>query len=165
MIIDVHAVLTYALQREREGQSFFEDNAGRMSHAAAAGIFRRLADEERKHIEFVEAQLAALGSTGKADFEAIGRMAGSGFFTGRAQSESLDQTVMESMVPDLPILRMAYLIERDLSEFYEMVASKTEGEIGRALSMLAGWERAHEQLFKDLHDTLFEEYAQMPWGG
>ena len=165
MGMDVHAVFTYALQREHEGRSFFEDNAGRMSHAAAASIFRRLADEERKHIEFVEAQLAALGSTGKADCQDVGRMAERGFFTSRALSERLDQTVMQSMVPDLPILRTAYLIERDMSEFYETVASKTEDETKRALCMLARWERVHEQLFKDLHDGLFEEYTHMPWGG
>jgi hypothetical protein len=31
--------------------------------------------------------------------------------------------------------------------------------------MLAQWERGHEQLFKDLHDKLLEEYMNMPWGG
>jgi hypothetical protein len=31
--------------------------------------------------------------------------------------------------------------------------------------MLAAWERGHERFFKQLHDTAFEEYAQMPWGG
>ena len=77
----------------------------------------------------------------------------------------LDQTVIESMVPDLPILRMAYLIERDFSEFYEMAASKTEGDAQKALTMLATWERSHERLFKKLHDEIFEEYASMPWGG
>jgi hypothetical protein len=33
-----------------------------------------------------------------------------------------------AMVPDLPVLRMAYLIERDFAEFYEMATGKTEGE-------------------------------------
>jgi len=31
--------------------------------------------------------------------------------------------------------------------------------------MLARWERDHEQLFKDIHDRLLEEYMNMPWGG
>jgi len=29
-----------------------------------------------------------------------------------AESEALDQTVIEAMVPDLPVLRTAYLIEK-----------------------------------------------------
>jgi hypothetical protein len=31
--------------------------------------------------------------------------------------------------------------------------------------MLARWEREHERFFKQLHDTAFEAYAEMPWGG
>ncbi|MGD9145644.1 MAG: ferritin family protein, partial [Anaerolineae bacterium] len=80
-------------------------------------------------------------------------------------SEMLDQTVLEAMVPDLPVLRMAYLIERDFAEFYEMAAAKSEGEAKVVLRMLAEWERGHERLFKHLHDTAFEDYAEMPWGG
>ncbi len=77
----------------------------------------------------------------------------------------LDQTVIESMVPDLTVLRMAYLIERDFAEFYEMAAGNVEGEAQEILQMLAAWERGHEELFKKMHDKAFEEYAGMPWGG
>ena len=77
----------------------------------------------------------------------------------------LDQTVIEAMVPDMAVLRTAYLIERDFAEFYEMAAKKATGEAQRVLTMLAAWERGHERLFKELHDKAFEEYAQMPWGG
>jgi len=163
--MDVRKVYEYALQREREGKNFFESNAGRMSHAAAEGIFRRLADEEQEHITFIQSLIAALDSGGKVNEEIAAELDKGGFFLQRAKSEMLDQTVMESMVPDLPILRMAYLIERDFSEFYEMAASKTEGDAKEALTMLAKWERGHEQLFKELHDQIFEEYAAMPWGG
>jgi rubrerythrin len=77
----------------------------------------------------------------------------------------LDQTTIESMVPDLTVLRMAYLIERDFAEFYETAAQKVEGEASKALTILARWERGHEKLFKDIHDRLLEEYMNMPWGG
>jgi hypothetical protein len=40
-----------------------------------------------------------------------------------------------------------------------------EGKAKRSLEMLALWEKGHENLFKNLHDRAFEEYAQMPWGG
>ena len=163
--MDVRKIYEYALQREHAGKDFFEANAARMSHAAAAGIFRRLAGEEQKHIEFIESLIEALDSGGKADESVALRLDQGGFFTQRADSEMLDQTVIESMVPDLAILRMAYLIERDFGEFYEMAASKAEGDAKKALTMLAKWERGHERLFKELHDKTFEEYASMPWGG
>jgi rubrerythrin len=61
---------------------------------------------------------------------------------------------------------MAYLIERDFAEFYEMAAERVEATSARqALEMLARWERGHEELFKRMHDKAFQEYAGMPWGG
>ena len=163
--MNVRKIYEYALQREHAGKDFFESNAERMSHAAAAGIFRKLAAEEQKHIEFIERQIEALGSGRKVDIDVAAELQKANFFINRAQSEMLDQTVMESMVPDLAILRMAYLIEHDFSEFYEMAASKAEGDARETLTMLAKWERGHERLFKELHDRVFEEYAEMPWGG
>ena len=163
--MDVRKIYEYALQREHAGKDFFESNAARMSHAAAEGIFRKLAGEEQKHIEFIESLIKALDSGHKADETVAVRLDKGGFFTQRADSEMLDQTVIESMVPDLAILRMAYPIERDFGEFYEMAASKAEDDAKQALTMLAKWERGHERLFKELHDKIFEEYAAMPWGG
>jgi len=39
--VNVRRTYEYALQREREGRDFYQRNAERMSHAAAAGIFRK----------------------------------------------------------------------------------------------------------------------------
>jgi rubrerythrin len=162
--MNVKRVYEYALQRERDGRDFFLRNAERMSHAAAVGIFQRLADEEQKHIQFIEAMLASLNADeGSAGLGA--ELIHEDRFSSRAESEMLDQTVIESMIPDVTILRMAYLIERDFAEFYETAAQKVEGEASKALTMLARWERGHEQLFKDIHDKLLEEYMNMPWGG
>ena len=163
--MDIRKIYEYALQREHEGKRFFIQNADRLSHAAAAGAFRQLAAEEQKHIEFIQAQIDALDK-GEAPDTTIGvELQEEGFFSQRAESELLDQTMLEAMVPDLPVLRTAYLIERDFAEFYEMAAGKSEGEAQKVLEMLAHWERGHERLFKHLHDRAFEEYAQMPWGG
>ncbi len=162
--MNVQRIYEYALQREHEGKRFFESNAQRMAHAAAAGIFQRLAEEEQKHIEFIEKALQKV-ETGEAGPQPAVELEPGERFAQRAESEMLDQTVIESMIPDVAVLRMAYLIERDFAEFYEMAASKATGEAQAALESLAHWERVHEQLFKDLHDRVFEEYAGMPWGG
>lgn len=162
--MNVQRIYEYALQREREGKSFFQTNAERMSHAAAAGIFHRLADEEQKHIDFIESMIKSTAS-GKSVLESGIDLEAGDRFSKRAESEMLDQTVIESMIPDVAILRMAYLIERDFAEFYEMAAQKVEGEAKTALTALARWERGHERLFQDIHDRVFQEYAEMPWGG
>ena len=163
--MDIRKVYEYALQREYEGKRFFSENADRLSHAAAAGAFLQLAAEEQKHIDFIQAQIDAL-DRGEPLSASVGlELEKDGFFSQRAETEMLDQTMMEAMVPDLPVLRTAYLIERDFADFYEMAAEKSEGEAREVLALLARWERGHERLFKRLHDTAFEEYADMPWGG
>jgi rubrerythrin len=162
--MNLRRIYEYALQREHEGRNFFQSNSERMSHAAAAGIFRRLADEEKKHIEFIERLLQSLDG-GEPETGPTEQLVEADRFARRAESEMLDQTVIESMIPDVAVLRMAYLIERDFAEFYEMSAAKVEGDAQKALTALARWERGHERLFKDLHDRVFEEYAEMPWGG
>ena len=163
--MDIRKIYEYALQREHEGKRFFEENAGRLSHAAAVGAFKQLAIEEQRHIEFIQSQLDALAK-GETPNIAMGlQLQQAGFFSQRAQTEAIDQTVAEAMVPDLPVLRMAYLIERDFAEFYAMAAAKVQGEARQVLDMLATWEHGHEKLFKYLHDKAFEQYAEMPWGG
>jgi rubrerythrin len=158
-------IYEYALQREREGKRFYEENAGRLGHAAAVEAFRTLAAQEEMHIHYVQMQIDALAE-GKMPSAEVGvELEQSGMFAQRATAELLDQTVLEAMVPDLPVLRTAFLIERDFAEFYEMAAARSEGKAREVLQRLAGWERMHEAFFKQLHDAAYSEYAQMPWGG
>ncbi len=160
--MDITKILEYALEREYEGKKFFSENAGRLQNAAAVSAFKAIAEEEQKHIDFIAAQIAALNAGVRAETPELPK---AGFFADRADSESIEQTVAESMVSDLPVLRMAYLIEKDFSEFYAMAASKAEGDAKNILDMLAKWEAGHERLFKRMHDKAFEVYSGMPWGG
>lgn len=163
--MNIHKIFEYALQREYEGKRFFEQNAERLNHAAASGAFYQLAGEEQKHIEFIQSILKDMDEGKKLDSSFGVDMQNVGFFSMRASSESVEQSVYEAMVPDLPVLRMAYLIERDFAEFYENAASKADGEARKILEMLSHWERGHERLFKEFHDKAFEVYSNMPWGG
>jgi rubrerythrin len=144
--MDIRKIYEYALEREREGKKFFQDNAGRFSHAAVSGAFEKLADEEQTHIEFIQDLIAKL-DMGQEIVPTVGSdLEGEGFFSQRAETEMLDQAVIESMVPDLSVLRMAYLIERDFAEFYEMAADRVQDEVARlTLKTLARWERGHER--------------------
>ncbi len=160
--MNLEKIYRYALKREEEGRDFFQANAEKMSHAAAQGVFEKLVEEENRHIRFIQALLKELDGepAGKID-----ELEQDGVFAQHAEEELLDQSIIESMTPDVAILRTAFLIERDFAEFYEMAAKKTEGRAKMALESLANWERSHERLFKRLHDKVFEEYTQMPWGG
>ena len=163
--MDVRKIFEYALQREYEGKKFFEDNAARLTHAAAAGAFRELAAEEDKHIVFIRQQIADLDKGQLSSAALAAELNAAGFFTARAHDEMLEQSVLEAMVPDLPVLRTAYLIEKDFAEYYENSAKQAEGEAKKVLQMLGKWERGHEALFKNLHDKAYAVYNEMPWGG
>lgn len=163
--IDVAKVLSYALEREREGFAFFSGHAEKAQHAAVVGVFRRLAAEEEGHIRFIEHLVATHAGESPSAAEPMATAHDGSFFSERAVSEMIEQTTVEAMVPDLPVLRMAFLIERDLAEFYDSTAARAEGETRQALQRLAGWEREHERLFRTLHDRVFAEYSGMPWGG
>ena len=160
--MNIEKILKYALEREHEGKRFFSENAERLQNAAAQSAFKAIAEEEQRHIDFISAQIAALKSGVET---ASPELPKAGFFADRAESQSIVDTVSESMVADLPVLRMAYLIERDFAEFYEKAAQNAMGDAQKVLETLAFWERRHESLFKELHDKAFEEYSGMPWGG
>jgi rubrerythrin len=163
--IDIKRLLWYALRMEETGRDFFRDHSKRFTHGQVVEIFTQLASEEEKHIEFIKKMIAGFEKgqefTAKEEF---GTEPG-GFFSRRAESEKLDQAVLESMVPTCTVLRMAYLIERDFVEFYQKFARETEGELREALLTLAQWERGHEEFIKAYHDRLFDQYIHMPWGG
>lgn len=166
--MSIRKVFEYALQREREGKAFFLNNAERLNSAAAVEAFKAIAAEEQRHIEFIQAQIDVLDAketSKEAAQKAAPEFDETGFFADRADREMIEQTVNEAMVADLPVLRMAYLIERDFSEFYHQAASKAEGDAKLILEFLARWEAGHERLFKSMHDEAFERYAEMPWGG
>ncbi|MEE4166642.1 MAG: ferritin family protein [Desulfocapsaceae bacterium] len=160
--MNVHKIYQYALQREKEGYAFFKNNADKASHAAASEVFQKLADEELKHIQFIKTLMEQPDEDGSASNAALEE---DDWFEHRAKEELLDQTLIESMIPDVAVLRTAYLIEHDLSEFYEMAAAKSTGTAHQAFTKLARWERGHEAFFKELHDKVFQEYTEMPWGG
>ena len=108
--MDIRKIFEYALQREHEGKRFFEQNAERLNHAAAVGAFQQLAAEEQRHIEFIQVQLDGL-DRGEGSNTSMGvELDRAGFFSQRAESEMLDQTVLEAMVPDLPVLRIHVVV-------------------------------------------------------
>jgi rubrerythrin len=160
-------IFEYALNQELTGLSFFESSIERMGMGSAVGAFERLIEEERRHIAFIRSILAKLKRDGEAeaappeeyDLEATD------YFDERAKEEFLEQCVTESMVPDVTVFNTAWLIEKDLSEFYARMAEKTSGKARKALEMLAGWEARHERFFREYRDKLTEIYADMPWGG
>ena len=138
-----------------------------MGVGAAVSAFKRLIEEEQKHIEFISRILDDLRKGSDVEPEAIKEMVlePTDYFDDRAKSEFLQKCVEESMIPDVTVFNTAWLIEKDISEFYGKMAEKTEGKPRESLLMLSDWEKSHEKFFREFRDKLSEIYANMPWGG
>ena len=160
-------IFEYALNQEETGKSFFQHSLQRMGFGAAVSAFKRLIEEEEKHILFITKILGDLKRGNEIEPRGHEEMAlePTDYFDERARSEFLQQCIEGSMVPDVTVFNTAWLIEKDLSEFYEKMANSTEGKAKEALMMLSNWEREHERFFREYRDKLSEVYSKMPWGG
>lgn len=160
-------IFEYALNQEKTGMSFFRNSLERMGMGAAVTAFERLIQEEQKHINFINSIIKDLKESGEISSERVEdtQIEPVNYFDERARAEFLEQCIEGSMVPDVTVFNTAWLIEKDLSEFYAKMAERTEGKARTALTMLSAWEKEHEKFFKEFRDKLSEVYANMPWGG
>ncbi|MFH1115136.1 MAG: ferritin family protein [Pseudomonadota bacterium] len=160
-------IFEYALNQEQTGLNFFRSSLERMGIGAAVTAFKRLIDEEEKHVAFITRILGDLkeGRVINTDVSQNVDMEPTNYFDEREKSEFLRQCVEGSMIPDVTIFNTAWLIERDLSEYYGKMARLTEGQASHALTLLSNWEKEHEKFFREYRDRLSAVYAEMPWGG
>ena len=167
MKVNLIKVYEYALNQEETGMSFFKTSLGRMGIGAAVSAFKRLIEEEEKHIRFISGLIENLKEGGDLELAKVQGfvLEPTDYFDQRAKKEFLEQCLEGSMVPDVTVFNTAWLIEKDLSEFYANAAAATEGSASKAFGMLAEWEKGHERFFREYRDKLSEVYSKMPWGG
>ncbi len=160
-------IFEYALNQEETGKSFFQTSLQRMGIGDAVSAFTRLIQEEEHHILFIKEILNGLkrGRLDQLQIEMEYDLEPTNYFDERVRSEFLEKRLYESMVPDITVFSVAWLIEKDLSEFYERMATQAEGKAREALLMLASWEKGHERFFREYRDKLTEIYSKMPWAG
>jgi rubrerythrin len=160
-------IFEYALNQEQTGMGFFRQSLERMGIGAAVTAFKRLIQEEEGHITFISRILKDLKSGGEISLSQVKDLTlqPTDYFDDRARSEFLEKCVEGSMIPDVTVFNTAWLIEKDLSEFYAAMAQKTDGKAKEALEMLSAWEKEHEKFFRQYRDKLSDVYANMPWGG
>jgi rubrerythrin len=160
-------IFQYALNQEKTGMSFFQHSLQRLAVGAAVTAFETLIKEEQKHIDFITRIISDLKADREIELSAMKDVIiePTNYFDDRARSEFLEKCVEGSMVPDVTVFNMAWLIEKDLSEYYAKMAEQTQGKAKQALTMLSNWEKEHERFFREYRDKLSDVYANMPWGG
>lgn len=156
-------IFEYALNQEKAGKGFFEDSMRRMGMAGAKSAFRRLVEEEEKHIDMLNRILQGLKAGPELEAGATGRfkMEKVKFLDRKEKSQFLKECTTASGLLDACIFNTAYLIEKDLAQFYGAMAEKTGGEAGKALLMLSRWEESHARFFKEFKDKLTQVFNRI----
>lgn len=164
---DLIKLFEYALHQEETGKSFFQASLNRMGWGAALSAFSQLIKEEEHHIDFINKILDGLKKGNSAELQTIKEYAveATNYFDERAKSEFLQQQLYETMVPDVTVFNVAWLIEKDLSDFYDKMACQTDGAAREAFKMLSDWERGHERFFREFRDKANEAYKYLCLGG
>lgn len=160
-------IFEYTLNQENTGLSFFQHSLERLGMGAAVTAFKTLIQEEQMHIAFITRIISELKEDRELQLSNMKDlvMEPTDYFDDRARSEFLERCIEGSMVPDVTVFNTAWLIEKDLSEYYAAMADLTEGKAKQALTMLSNWEKEHEKFFREFRDRLSDIYALMPWGG
>ena len=91
-------IFEYALNQEKTGMSFFLNSIERMGVGAAVTALKRLVEEERKHIAFVQSIINDLKLGNKIDLSMAQDpgLIPTDYFDQRARSEFLEQCVQGS---------------------------------------------------------------------
>jgi len=159
-------IIRYAMERELQGVDFFRQQAEKVNLASAKDMLMRLSEIEMDHYEYLKDQMDHFEEYKmfkEVDFDLEREK---NIFKNRAGAEQLDQQMTESMIPDMSVLRTAYLMEKDFSEFYQDAADKTDDENAKKLfNTLSLWEKEHERMFKEEYQRLMDDYMTQPWGG
>ncbi|MDY3005645.1 ferritin family protein [Anaerococcus porci] len=160
-------VINLAMAMELHGYNFYKDNSIKSRNLQTKAIFEKLSKIELEHYEYLE-KLLKKYKDGETVSEELNLPEDKGeiFFEKRKESENLAQNLEQSMIPDMNVLRMAYLIEEDFRDYYDSMSKKVEDEqLREILSNFAGWEDNHAKIFKDEYDRLMDKYMNISWGG
>ncbi len=97
-------IFEYALNQEETGKSFFQLSLERMGIGAAVTAFKRLIEEEEKHIEFINGILKDLKGGSKIELSAIEKVVPepTDYFDERASTSvpsNIREQALESLNP------------------------------------------------------------------
>lgn len=154
-------ILAYAIKREEEGEKFYQENLKKVNSKATRSILEALAEMEKDHAQLLKTRYDSLSKNGEW-LPVTEDVKGVEVFQLRFEAEKTTEADLQSDLSDITILRMAYLIENDLAEFYKKAADNIENPQGKKLFLaLSEWEVEHKNaLYKvyleHFHDNWFD---------
>jgi rubrerythrin len=154
---DLAGILREAMEAERDGFTFYTMAAEQSEDPGARETFARLADEERKHYEALQAGYRSLAEQGTwspstellNDREPEAKGIFSEDFVRRIGGKHLEMSA----------LSIGILLEKNAYAFYTRQAEAAEDEaVAGFFRELAEWEDGHYRLLLRQDEALKEEY-------
>lgn len=160
--MDLSRVLDYSLKRLYAAYDFFLQNGSRVRNPTVAALLRDLALEQESLIKYVKALGRAVSQNAslpkyRADMDVFDRE--------RVLAEALDDENVALMEPDVAIIRMAYLMQKDTAEYLQRAGNRMEQPLQLAIENVAGQARQQAVLFQKLHGNTYEALVEEPWEG
>ena len=154
----VLGILEYALAKEMEGMQYYESKSQYVHNKVVKEIFQELSLMEKDHVDYIHSLINKMKEEEYVGFsgEGIGNV-----FKERQEKEIVYKGDLLSLKTDIPVLRMAYLIEEDFMNFYQKAAESVEdSEIKKILTNLFQWEKVHRDTVYNLYQKMSKDFWQ-----
>jgi rubrerythrin len=145
MSVSKQDVLDSAIQLEKDGREFFLETATKADNDIVRKVMESLAEDELRHIDWIEQHYPEAKSAEEANREFYKRL--SGLFADVGEEEKEKVAASED---DLKALDHALAIEHKASNAYKEWAKDAEDdEVAELCRVLAGVEHFHAQLIEN----------------
>lgn len=143
------AVIEFAIEKEKEAVSFYEDASAQQKFSDARKMFKEFADEERKHQALLEGFLKGEKTIADYDLKWIPDM---------KRSDYLVDIPYEKGMSYADILRLAMKREEKPLAFYNELSREIDDkEMEQIFKMLSQEEAKHKLALETLYDDYMAE--------
>jgi rubrerythrin len=150
--------LLAAVRAEHEGFHFYSMAAESTKDEKGREIFLKLADDERRHVEFLKAQYDSIKKTGRPNLDvSLGAKTEYGG-TSPIFSEGIRARIATAHY-EMTALSVGIQLELDATKHYKQLADRaTDSVVCKFFLDLAEWEAGHYRALLDQQEALKEDY-------
>jgi rubrerythrin len=146
-------ILKLAYTMELQGQEFYKSKIESVGSPRLKRTFEYLSEMEKEHAEYIQKQIDNI-TKGKPveklpDTE-------EDMFNKVFKQEGMEEGKLDTDLGDYSIIRMAYLIEKDFTEYYNNAAKNHEGELKDMFNTLKKWEQGHTDMMREHMSNLIK---------
>jgi rubrerythrin len=159
---NLQKILKFAMRMEKDAEDFYSFYYDKVESEKLKQLFFSLAEIEKEHYNILKKKYDELSFTDPP--QVISWVVDNSSAAKDPHILSDNSELIQnpdSLNSDLMIIRMAYLIENDFSEFYKNATKVVDNpEAATFLKTLADWEEGHKNMFYSKYQKLLKNYWQ-----